>query len=94
MICATTGTLQDVAAPAVIEVEIGCGMMPPESVTASPNGPGEVASQTKLPSQTMSFWNGLFRLFAVAKRNWNGVYSSSFLPPGTAAVASSIASGI
>src|ERR1043165_188121 len=89
---ARIGIVQPLSAPAVIEVEIGCGTMPLASVTASPNGPGEVASQTKLPSHTTSFWKGLLRLFAVAKRNWNGVFSVIFGPPTL--VASSICIGI
>ena len=84
--------MADLKLPAEMRVVIGCGMMPPARVTPSPKGPGEEASQTKFPSQTTSFWKGLFRLFAVAKRNWNGVYGVSCAPP--TAVALSIASGI
>jgi hypothetical protein len=92
MICAFTGTEQLVGAPAVIDVEMGWGMMPRFRVRASPKGPGEVASHTNEPSHTMSFWNGFWRLLAVANRNWNGVFGPKAKPP--CVVEFNIATGI
>ena len=66
---------------AVIDVTVGCWIVPPAGVMVSPPGTGRAGSATKSPATTASFWIGFLRLFAVAKNSDIGVVGVTCGPP-------------
>jgi hypothetical protein len=66
---------------AVIDVTVGCWIVPPAGVIVSPPGTSRAGSAMKSPATTASFWMGFCRLLAVAKNSDIGVFGVTSGPP-------------